>query len=168
MSKQNKWRIVKAGIILALVAVDIIIKAVVEKALYEGQSFPFIKGFINFTYVKNTGAAFSLFSNATIWLTIFSIILITIIIFADFSVKHQNGWYHAGFMLILAGAIGNLYDRIFYGFVRDFIEFDFMEFGIFNVADMMLTAGVICYSIFIIFFMGRKDKKNKEKEKVHE
>ncbi len=161
MSKQNKWRIIKAAIILALVVVDIVIKVVIEKRFVEGESISVIKGFINFTYVKNTGAAFSLFSNATIWLAIFSAILIAIIVFADFKIKGQNGWYDAGFCLIVAGAVGNLYDRIFRGFVRDFIEFDFMNFGIFNVADIMLTVGVICYAVFVIFFMGKAPKEVK-------
>ena len=160
MSKQNKWRLIKASIIILLLATDLIVKTVIERTFYEGESIIFIKGFINFTYVKNTGAAFSLFSNATIWLIVFSIILIGFIIFTDFVVKNQNAWYDAAFCLTLAGALGNLFDRLVFGYVRDFIEFDFMEFGIFNVADMMLTFGVICYAVFIIFYFGRDEKNN--------
>lgn len=164
MSKQNKWRIIKAAIILALVAVDIVVKVIVEKSLDENQSIKAIPGVINFTYVKNTGAAFSMFSNATIWLIIFSIILIGIIEFLDFKVKNANGWYHAGYCLVMAGAIGNLYDRIFKGFVRDFVELAFMKFGIFNVADIMLTVGVICYFVFIIFYSGKEPQQEVKHE----
>jgi len=162
MSKRNKWRIIKASIIILLLATDLIVKTVIERTFYEGESVILIKGFINFTYVKNTGAAFSLFSNATTWLIVFSIILIGFIIFTDFALKKQNALYNAGFCLTLAGALGNLFDRIVFRYVRDFIELDFMEFGIFNFADIMLTFGVICYAIFIIFFLG-KDENKKEK-----
>lgn len=159
MSKQSRWKVIKAAIILALVAVDIIVKVIVEKSLAENQSLKVIPGVINFTYVKNTGAAFSMFSNATIWLIVFSIILIAVIVFFEFKVKNGNGWYDAGFCLVMAGAIGNLYDRIFKGAVRDFIELAFMKFGIFNVADIMLTVGVICYFVFIIFYSEKKPRK---------
>lgn len=85
--------------------------------------------------------------------------MVALFVFMDVITPRQNGWYWAGFCLIMAGAIGNLYDRIFKGFVRDFIQFEFMSFPVFNLADTFLSVGIICYTIFFLFFSMKDVKK---------
>ena len=75
-----------------------------------------------------------------------------------------NGWYRVGFACIFGGIIGNMVDRIFVGFVRDFISLDFINFPVFNVADIALTVGCICFAVFVIFFAFRDDKKVQNQE----
>ena len=81
--------------------------------------------------------------------------------FIDFYYKSENGWYIAGFSLIVGGALGNFIDRICLGGVRDFIELKFIEFPIFNFADVFLTCGVICYLVYLIFYEFKKTKHEK-------
>ena len=71
-------------------------------------------------------------------------------------------------MLILGGLFGNLIDRIAFGYVRDFVHLDFMSFPVFNVADIALTVGCICFIIYVLFCnpFGEEEQKTAQGEKV--
>lgn len=64
-----------------------------------------------------------------------------------------------GFSLVFGGAVGNLIDRLFLGYVRDFIALDFINFPVFNIADMCLCAGVIVLLVFFLFLYPKYNKK---------
>lgn len=153
------WLLVKASIIIALVAADLITKSYFARTFAEGESVSIIARVLSFTYTRNTGAAFSLFSQHTWWLTIISLLFVVGFFVYDFFAFSKNGWYTASFVLIMAGAVGNLYDRAVFGFVRDFIKFDFISFPIFNLADTFLTVGMICYFVFVLFFYKQQTVK---------
>ena len=77
--------------------------------------------------------------------------------------KKENKVFRTLLVLILAGGLGNLYDRIVFGYVRDFIVFDFWpNFATFNVADSFLTVATILFAIYAIFFMPKDLKKLKK------
>lgn len=141
-------------LILALVALDQWTKwAVVQNiALYE--KIPMISGFFDLTYVQNTGAAFSMFEGMGMW---FFIILTVAALGAMvyFIVKNDNPGIELSVALIAAGALGNLIDRILYGYVRDFFLFYIFgsPFPVFNVADICITVGFI----LLVFFMLKED-----------
>lgn len=142
----------------ALIYVDILSKSHFEE-IATSDMITFIPNVISFVYVKNSGAAFGIFQNNAYVLALFSIVFIVLFILLDFIYGKKNWWYKIGFCFVLGGAIGNLFDRIKLGFVRDFIYLDFMDwFPVFNLADVFLTIGVICFAVYIIFFM-QKDKK---------
>ncbi len=115
-------------LVLALVIFD-----QVTKYLFQGKNI-FIMSFFSFTYAENTGAAFSLFQNQNLGLIIFSFLVL------GFIVYYFKG-YPIALSFILAGLLGNLLDRIFFGFVRDFISIG--GWPIFNIADSANTIGII-------------------------
>ena len=79
-----------------------------------------------------------------------------------FSVKERNGFFRAALVLMLAGALGNIVDRIAFGYVRDFIYFELIDFAVFNFADSGLCVGCGCMIVYIIFFY-RPEKKPENK-----
>ena len=83
----------------------------------------------------------------------------------DIMNKSNNKWYLWGVSLILGGAIGNFIDRIFLGYVRDFISIKFFSF-VFNLADLFITIGVICFVIYIIVDCAKDIKNKKEKSSL--
>lgn len=152
----SKHFILSLGIILGVVFWDIFTKIITD-----GFEITVIKNVLSFYSTQNTGGAWSILSNATWLLTVFSCLAVVGIVVFDFVFfKKQTKLYTVAYALILGGAIGNLIDRIFLGYVRDFIRLDFIKFPIFNLADMCLVAGVICMCVFIIFIYPKLDKKS--------
>lgn len=113
-----------------------------------------INNYLNFTLAFNYGAAFSFLSDAGGWQRWFFIIfsLIVIFVIVILLIKDKNAEYIA-YSFILAGALGNLYDRIFFGYVIDFIEIHYNNFywPIFNIADIAISTGVIMLLYSILF-----------------
>ncbi len=140
----------------------------VTKALFEGMSAPFIPGFVGIESTHNFGASWSILSGAGWFFIIIALICAVGMIAFDLFYKKDfgiNGWYKVGFSLLLAGIIGNLVDRIAFGYVRDFIHLEFMNFPIFNIADIALTIGCICMVVFVLFFGMRERKPEIQKKK---
>jgi signal peptidase II len=141
------------------ITIDILSKrAIVEILKVERTSIPLIPNIFHFTYIRNHGAAFSILEgNPWLrWLSlIVSLILIAIAIFRVFS----NIWEQLGLGLILAGAVGNGIDRLFFdGSVVDFIDLRIIHFAIFNWADVSINAGIVC--LLIHSFVDRSKQSN--------
>ncbi len=135
--------------------VGVLIVDLVSKALLDGKIIEVINGFFGFVSVHNTGASFGVFAGAQIFFIVLSVVFALGMLAFDIFYKKgfgANGWYRVGFALILGGLLGNLIDRIAFGYVRDFIHLEFMDFPVFNVADIALTIGCICIIVFLIFF----------------
>ena len=153
------------GIFIAGLLLDLLSKHYVIQVLPNvGDSMDVIPGFINFIHVQNSGAAWGIFEGRSIFLIIVSILILGIYIwfYALRLKKLRNAssitlGISVGF--IAGGCIGNLVDRIALGYVRDFINFEFMEFPVFNVADICLTVGIILMIIYFIFLYSKEDKK---------
>lgn len=147
-----KKNLIIFSIIIFTFFLDLITKNYALSSLIINHSIS-INNFLNFTLAFNHGAAFSFLSNAGGWqrwfFIIFSVIVILIITYI--LVKEKNSQYIA-FSFVIGGAIGNLYDRILYGYVIDFIEFHYNSFywPIFNIADIAISIGIILllYSMF--------------------
>ena len=139
-------------IILTIVflIIDIVSKLVVSNLMTVNDSILVVKNFFYITYVKNTGAAWSIFSDNTWIVILLSLIIIGAIILYIYKNRPKSKIEKVGYALILGGAIGNFIDRIVYGYVIDF--FDFYIFGydypIFNVADTFIVLGVILLVIY--------------------
>ncbi|MFM7408051.1 MAG: signal peptidase II [Cuspidothrix sp.] len=111
------------------------------------QTLPIINGIFHFTYVTNTGAAFSLLSGKVEllrWLSLgVSLVLITVAL----SGPLLSFWDQLGYGLILGGAMGNGVDRFRLGYVIDFLDFRLINFAIFNMADSFISMGIVCLLI---------------------
>ncbi|MDR0953185.1 MAG: signal peptidase II [Elusimicrobiota bacterium] len=110
--------------------------------------------FFNLTYVENTGAAFGTFQNGNILLALLSIVFLFLIFKWRSDILPYGKFAHYGIILIIAGALGNLYDRIVLGFVVDY--FDFIVWPVFNIADSCITIGAVL--VFIALIKNRHKK----------
>ena|SRR3989338_11049063 len=132
-----------SGIIVAL---DQLLKYYIRNTLAMGQSIPIIPDFFHITHTVNKGIGFGLLQNTVPFIILVSLMVITILIyhFKEFPNKLIT---NAGFALILGGAIGNLIDRIYFGYVTDFL--DFRIWPVFNLADFAVTAGAILLLVWL-------------------
>ena len=107
------------------------------------------------TFLKNSGAAFSILENAREFLIIISIVATTLL----FLYVHNNKSIHlisVSFIALLsAGIMSNCHERIVLGYVRDYIQLNFINFPIFNVADIFITIGVIALVVILFFYKGK-------------
>lgn len=115
-------------------------------------------GVFGFLYAENTGMAFSALSGATGLLAAFSIVMVAAIAAYLLLAKSMPRLLLAGLSLVAAGGAGNLWDRLFYGYVIDFINLEFMRFAVFNAADIF----VCCGAGLIILHLFLTDAKPKE------
>ncbi len=130
-------------IVAAIVGLDRLSKVFFSHLLQLGESLPIIRNIIHMTLVHNTGIAFGLFKNQGIVFIIIPLIMIVLLIYNFYHYKYNSEnfsrLYIIAVSLILAGAVGNLIDRIFYGYVIDFI--DLRIWPVFNIADSAITIG---------------------------
>jgi signal peptidase II len=112
-----------------------------------GQTLPLLPGIFHFTYVTNTGAAFSLLSGKVEWLRWLSLGVSLVLIAIASLGPVLNLWDQLGYGLILGGAMGNGIDRFVLGYVVDFLDFRLINFAVFNVADSFISIGIVCLLI---------------------
>jgi signal peptidase II len=132
---------------------DQVTKSWAVNTLMEKGSMPFINGLLGFRYAENTGAAFSILRDKQLLLILMTSVIIMGLI--GFMVKAIRMDEHVvvklSYMLIVSGAIGNLIDRVRLNFVIDFMEFKFIQFPIFNIADVCVVTGVSLLIIATLF-----------------
>ena len=128
-------------------------------ALVIEQNLIVIPNIINITYTENTGMAFAIGQNNLFFIIIINIIVLGIIIKLIKEKQEQIDLkILTSLILILSGGIGNLIDRIFRGYVVDFIDINFMSFPNFNIADISITVGILILIISIIKSMFQQEK----------
>ena len=132
-------------------------------ALWKGKpSTTVIPGVLELTYLENRGAAFGLFQNR-LWLLIPFTLLVSGVLAAVFvrcSAKEKAGAVPVLLLFLLAGAAGNLIDRIAFGYVIDFIYFSLIDFPVFNIADCYVTISVLLLCLITIFSGEKTIEKN--------
>ena len=149
----------------ALVAVDQIVKYLVMTRIPLGEHVPFIPYILDLTYVTNTGAAFSMLSDHTWLLALTSLIMSVLLALALWKGLFKHPLGKLTLTLLLAGAVGNLIDRAFRGFVVDMFNVLFMHFAVFNVADICVVVGGIAAGLYYMFLM---DKLEPREEAPHD
>lgn len=146
----------------AIVAADQFVKYLVVTGIPLYGHVPFLPGFLDFTYVQNTGAAFSSFEGMQ-WMFALIFALFTAAIFYEYYRKPMGFTAFERWMIaaIYGGGLGNMIDRVRQGFVVDMIETQFINFPVFNVADCFITCGCIFLLISLTFFNKNfwKDEK---------
>ena len=151
-------------IILAaiLLAVDQITKYAALTQLKPVGNVTFIEGFMDFTFVENRGAAFGILHGKTWLLLILAAVICVAIIWSMTKMPNTKEYKYLkwALMLILAGAVGNVIDRLARGYVVDFFEFTFITWQVFNMADIYVVLGTIAMAIIVLFFI-KDDKEEK-------
>lgn len=137
------------GIILILTICDQLLKSWVASSIVLGGSKQLIPGIIELTNLRNSGAAWSIFEGQQTFFTIITIIAIIVVGYFIWQYR-KNVPMLIGLSLIMTGTIGNFIDRLRQGYVVDMFETTFINFPIFNIADMCLTIGVIWLIICIL------------------
>jgi signal peptidase II len=129
-----------AFIVLTVLSLDQLSKVIISRSLYFNQSVPVIKGFFHLTLVHNRGAAFGILKNQAALFIFTSLFAIILLILSLKNNRHKK-LFSVALSLILAGALGNLIDRLFFGYVIDFL--DFRVWPVFNIADSAITVGAV-------------------------
>lgn len=135
-------------LVIIILSLDQLTKFLATKNLILNQSIPIIKGVFHISLIHNRGAAFGILKNQTPLFVVTSIFAI-ILIYRSLKTDTKHKLYSVSLGLILAGAIGNLIDRLFCGYVIDFL--DFLIWPVFNVADSAITVGAILLAWTILF-----------------
>lgn len=155
--------IISLIITITIVFIDRITKLFFAELLDLGESIPVIRNILHMTLVHNTGIAFGFFKDQGVVFIVIPVIAIFLLIFNIYYYRQNDEvicrTYIIGFSLILAGAIGNLVDRIMYGYVIDFIDIRFWP--VFNVADSAITIGAAIIA-WKCFQLSAKKNQNQE------
>jgi signal peptidase II len=144
--------------ILILLVADQLTKAIIAKKIPFLQSKSIIPGFFNLTHIRNRGVIFGFFSQSgsqllSVILTLASLAALALVVYYFFKTPTSERLMIISLSLILAGALGNMIDRIFRGYVLDFMDLYVKKWHwpSFNIADASITIGA-CFLIFVLFF----------------
>lgn len=148
---------------LLFVVIDQIVKILVISKLALQQSITIINNFFNITYVRNTGAAWSILSGNVLLLIMISVLALVAIYYYLIKDKELNKIDIVSYSMLIGGIIGNLIDRIVNGYVIDYLDFKIFNynFPIFNVADTLIVISIIIIGISLIVGEYREQNRNK-------
>lgn len=156
-NKQSYW--ISIPIVLIVVALDQL-----TKFLFTDKFYVIIPNIASVFYNENTGAAWSIFQGKVYILAVLSIAFLIALVIFNYHFKEKTKLYMISYGLVVSGAVGNLIDRVLLGYVRDFVQLNFINFPIFNIADAALTIGMICLSVFLLFVYPKVENKSLDKK----
>jgi len=142
-----------------LIIIDRISKIMAAKYLVGKGTVVIIPHLLGLQYLENTGMAFSMLSGKTVFLAVVTSLALAVMAYFLFVKRIGQPFERFCFILIFAGGVGNLIDRIFQGYVIDYFEFLFMDFAIFNVADVYVCIGVGLYALYVFYTEYFKKEK---------
>ena len=141
---------------------DQLSKALVVEHLKPILNLPLIKGVFHFTYSENRGAAFGILSNDRwVFMLFSSVMIVALLVYLFYPKKQATQLFSVGVAMVVSGGIGNMIDRVVLGYVVDFLNFELINFAIFNVADSFVCvgAGLMVLSLILEIIKEAKDKK---------
>lgn len=140
-------------VVLSTVLLDVFSKYLtVQLLLPLGKDVTVIPYLIDFSYVENTGAAFGMLKDHRWIFMTLSVLFIAVLVVLILKSGIKHKLFIVSTSMILGGGIGNMIDRIFVGYVVDFIKFTFVEFAVFNIADSAVVIGAILLVIYTLFY----------------
>ena len=155
LKNKNIWSVF---MIIVIIATDQITKYFAKSYLYPDKAKDFIPGFIEFRYAENTGMAFSMFSGARWFFVVLTVAVVIACIVYMFKKAQSNLWLYWTLGVLISGAVGNLIDRIYLGYVIDFINPTFVNFAVFNIADCAVTLGAVSLVAYLVVDLFKKDE----------
>lgn len=147
-------------IAIILTAVDQLIKYLIVSCANVSDTLLSLPNIIDITYVRNTGAAFSLMSGKLSLLSVISVAFCVGVIIYWARKKPSHPLLCASLTMMFSGALGNGIDRIFRGYVVDYIQTTFISFPVFNLADIGITVGAVLLVVYVMWF-DKEDKHGK-------
>lgn len=167
-NKNLMFRFAMILVSLALTGIDQLTKWLAVEFIKPEGSIPIVKfgetEWINFTYCENTGMSFSLLEGQRFILIAVPIILIVLVEWYIFSGKANKKGMMVALASLAGGGLGNLIDRVFLGYVVDFIDFRIINFAIFNFADICAVLGGIAFAIMLLIEDSKEEKEKKKSE----
>ena len=148
--------------VLALTGADQLIKYIVTEKLRDGAPLVLIPHVLQLHYTENDGAMMGLLQGKTTLMAVLALAVFAVLLYLVFSKKIRFGLVYCCLAGILAGGLGNLLDRIFRGFVVDYIEVLFVKFYIFNFADCLITVGAFLIIFDEMYELIRDSRRKKE------
>lgn len=146
--------VILIAVIAAVIGLDQLTKWLTVVNLEEYESFPVWQDVFHFTYVKNTGMAFGMLKDHRWVFMVFSTIAIVALIIYLFRFRPESRWMQVSMAMIIGGGIGNMIDRVFLGYVVDFIDVTLINFAVFNIADSFVCIGagimILCLVLDLI------------------
>lgn len=146
------------GLIIAFLIADRMLKNL-SAAFLVGENISVVQGVLSLTYVENRGAAFGIMQNATWFFVIVTVLVIAGLVAYTVVKKPDGNLFKWASVFVFSGAVGNLIDRVAYGYVIDMIKVDFFDFPVFNFADCCVVVGAVLFGFYIL----KSDKKTPEK-----
>lgn len=160
MNKHKKIMLAVFAILAILfTALDQVTKYLAIIYLKGAESIKIIEGVLELHYLENKGAAFGVLQGQKVFILFIGVVFLVVLLFCLFKLPEKTKYdlfYYLG-SAMLAGAIGNMIDRIRFDYVVDFIYFSLIDFPIFNVADIYITVSVFILAIAVIFFYKEED-----------
>jgi signal peptidase II len=145
-----------------IVLADQLIKLLIVHSMDLGQTITAIPGLLDIVYVRNPGAALGLFANARWFFIVVTSILIVVFIVLVLRNRCTHKLFVASAILIIGGGVGNLIDRIIYGYVIDYLQLSFFP-PVCNFADYCITIGTVLLLIYLLFVSDFVEKKQSSK-----
>ncbi|MDE7325335.1 MAG: signal peptidase II [Lachnospiraceae bacterium] len=163
MKATVKRYIIHFVLLFLLVGLDQFTKIWARGSLKGGTDLTVLPGILSFSYLENRGAVWGIFQNKTTFLILLTAAIFVVVLFLYFKLPAKKRYNPARLLLVFiaAGGLGNIIDRILFGYVTDFIRFDFINFPVFNVADMYITVCEVI-ALVLVLFVYRDDLDGKE------
>ena len=156
--------VILIAVIAAVIGLDQLTKWLTVVNLAEYESFPLWQDVLHFTYVKNTGMAFGMLKDHRWVFMVFSTIAIVALIIYLFRFRPESRWMQVSMAMIIGGGIGNMIDRVFLGYVVDFIDVTLINFAVFNIADSFVCIGAGIMILCLVLDLIKEIKLEKAKK----
>jgi signal peptidase II len=150
------------AIIFGGVLIDQISKLIISSSFSLGESMPIIKDVLHLTYIHNRGAAFGMMANSRWVFMIISSVAILLMAAYLYIGRAESKLYTVSLAIIISGGIGNMIDRIAYGYVIDFIDFCLIDFYVFNIADSFVCVGAGLLILALVLDIIKEARVNKK------
>lgn len=155
-----------------LVAADQLIKHWAVENLMPVGTMDFIRfgdlEILGLRYTENTGAAFSSFSGARWFLTVFVLVMLVVLVVFTVKYKYKRPFFLISSVMVISGGIGNLIDRVRIGYVVDYLDVKLFNFAIFNFADVCVVLGAIFMLLFVIFVEPKLESAENSKREQND
>ena len=156
--------VILIAIIAGVIGLDQLTKWLAVVNLQGKPSFPLWPEVFHFTYAENTGMAFGMLKDHRWVFMVFSTIAIIGLAVYLFRFRPESRWLQVSMAFIIGGGIGNMIDRIFLGYVVDFLDFTLINFAVFNVADSFVCIGAGMMIVYLVIDLVREIKLEKAKK----